>query len=147
MANLPLSDLDYYTEIREILGIDETIVSDDAIDRDVVKGQAERELKKAVTDWSTLVNDDAAQLRTAVIYRICSILCDRFRILQPSEEVIGDYEYVLSDTDWTEMAQRFDSLMASAVMNISTYTVSHDGVQVVLATPTTVENIPDWGYI
>ena len=147
MANLPLDDIDYYTEIREVLGIDDTIVSDDAIDRDVVKGQAEREVKKAVSDWSTLSGDDAAQLRTAVIYRICAILCDRFRILQPTEEVIGDYEYVLANTDWSEMAARFDGMMGAAVMSISTYVVTYDGTQVVLATPTTVENIPDWGYI
>ena len=147
MANLPLTDIDYYTEIREMLGIDETIVSDDAIDRDIVKGQAERELKKAVTDWSTLTGDDAAQLRVAVIYRIASLLCDRFRILQPSGEVIGDYEYTLPNTDWTEMATRFNELMADSIRAISTYTVDYDGTQVMLATPTTVENIPDWGYI
>lgn len=145
MANLPLTDIDYYTEIRELLGIDETIVSDDAIDRDTVKGQAERDLKKYVTDWSTITGDNASNLRTAVIYRICAILCDRFRILQPSGEVIGDYEYTLSNTDWTKMAERFDSLMASAVQNISTYVVTYPTV--VLATPTIVENIPEWGYI
>lgn len=145
MANLPLTDIDYYDEIREILGIDDTIVSDDAIDRDMVMGQAVREVKTAVADWATVTGDDIKQLRVAVIYRSCSILCDRFRILQPNQEVIGDYEYVLSNTDWTEMATRFDNMMASAIQSISTYTVTYPTV--VLATPTTVENIPDWGYI
>lgn len=146
MANLPLTDIDYYDEIREILGIDDTIVSDDAIDRDMVMGQSVREVKKAVADWATITGDDVRQLRVAVIYRVCSILCDRFRILQPSEEVIGDYEYVLTRTDWTEMAMRFEAMMVSAIQAISTYTMPSYPT-VVLATPNTVENIPDWGYI
>lgn len=145
MANLPLSDLDYVDEIRELLGIDSTIVSDDAIKRDTVQGQVERDIKGSVTGWAALTGDDIKYLRSAVIYRICAVLCDRLALLQPNREVIGDYEYTLAKLDWVAQAARFDGMSAASLQSITTYVITY--VVPVLATPKDTSNVPEWGYI
>ena len=145
MANLPLTDIDYPDEVREMLGIDSTIVSDDHIDRDTIKGQSERDIKTVVSDWSTITGDDAKYLRTAVIYRICMLLCPRMNRLQPEGEVVGDYEYTLPKVDWNDEVEKYKNLMWDSITSISTYTITYPAPT--LATPTTITNIPDWGYI
>lgn len=145
MANLPLTDIDYRDEVREHLGIDITVVSDDAIDRDSVYGQAIRDMKVQVPDWDSLTGDDILRLRSAVIYLICSILCPRMKRLQPKGEVVGDYEYTLENTDWEAEAGKYMSLMNDSIASISTYTDTYPAPM--LATPQHIENIPDWGYV
>jgi hypothetical protein len=147
VANIPLTDLDYYDEVREIIGIDNTIITDDNIDRDTVRGQAERDIKAIVSDWSTVAGDDAKYLRVAVIYRICMLLCPRMSRLQPEEEVVGDYEYRLPKVDWADEQEKYKSLMWESLTSISTIDSTYTYPAPRLATPESITNIPDWGYI
>lgn len=146
MANLPLSDIDWQDEVREKFAIDETTISNDMLERESVKGRAEAEVKKVITDWSTISGDNTKWLRTAVIYRICILVIPTLRFSLPSTETIGTYKYSLSSIDWDLVSERFMEEYNNALMEISTYTITSP--KDLLATPVDTSTVDTtWGVV
>ncbi len=146
MANLPLSDLDWQDEVREKFAIDETTISNDMLERESVKGHAESEIKKVITDWAAISGDNAKWLRTAVIYRICILIIPTLRFSLPSTETIGTYKYSLSTIDWGLVAERFMEEYNNALMEITTYVVKSP--KDMLATPVDTSTVETtWGVV
>lgn len=58
---------DFYDRVRASLQIDSSVISDTKINYPEYAPLAERQIKKKLTNWETLVNDDLTDLQTAVV--------------------------------------------------------------------------------
>lgn len=58
---------DFYDRVRTSLQVDSSTLSDSKMDYPEYAPLAERLIKKKVTDWATLVDEDLTDLQTAVI--------------------------------------------------------------------------------
>lgn len=58
---------DFYDRVRASLQIDTSVISDTKINYPEYAPLAERQIKKKLTNWETLVNDDLTDLQTAVV--------------------------------------------------------------------------------
>jgi len=70
------SDTDFYTEVRNLIGVEALDLPNDIIKSDIMLGMAEREICKVhVPNWQDVLNGDdsfaARALRSAVVLKLC----------------------------------------------------------------------------
>lgn len=58
---------DFYDRVRASLQIDKTVLENNKIDYPEYALLAERQMKKRITQWATLVDDDLTDFETAIV--------------------------------------------------------------------------------
>lgn len=131
MANkilLNVSYPDYHEMIRDKLGLDSSILSDEKIDSMTGVELAEKLIIKRLTAASLsyatiLAGDDAIYLKMAVIFCVCTALARDFGQGVLKSEKIEDYQYEAFQTDMKEREKGFWDKVDENLCNISGYDV------------------------
>lgn len=120
-----------FDEIRTLLGVDSSVVSDNDIAALPMLHYVEARVKAVVTDWATIVAAASATaltnkvyLKTGVMAWVAARLCGLIMKKEAGGVKIGDYAETGDKLDWPARADELAAMAAEALGCISTRTIS-----------------------
>lgn len=114
-----------YDNIRALVGVPESQISDATIELLVYLPWVENEVKEIVVDWETIVagsTPDNLRLKTGVSAWTASRLCGHIQREEGRRYQIADYGHRANAVDWVKKAMELAEQAADNLASISTGT-------------------------
>lgn len=140
-----------YDAVRELVGMDESILPDTVLDEFTFIDLTEATVKAAVSTWAAIMaagsGSDYVFLRAGTVFRMAALIAQRFEMsIQFGHGfAFGGYSEVAKLVNWQAVREQLDEWAAQAFAGISTYSLTRPAIVVIDGPTSSGANVPsDW---